>query len=701
MAEIRDWDNAAANNNDAPPNGAPENMAYSAVNDTIREIMAVLSRHHDDDNGSLSLGGTANVLTLTSNATRTSNVRGDRYTVVATLTNTGNTTLNVNSIGAVAVEKPDGTALTGGEIQAGGVYEIVFDGTNFQILGVPGAFLELSGGGRIVDLTDSEAPLVIGDGAAVHMEADANDLQTKSNATTAATLNLNRLGGQVNVGSQSAGSDGVSLYFNGAVVAQSQTGGFRVNDDSGAAPRLDLYDDSSTLVARIQETSAEFLLQGLVHGNPFRVNAEDAGGVNRVLIDADPDSATSLYAAGSLRLQATSLGRVSVRSDGSTDSENRQIRLEHSDSTLRALIGHAGSAALNFQNEINSGTVLINARTAGGTQVNLFNGAPDGNVLLYYSGEPRLITQSAGRVGVRSTTSTDTENRHIRLEHGDGTLRALVGHSTSSTLRFQNEINSGDVQLNSRNSAGTLVNLLVGNPDSFLTLYHNGNDRLRASNTGLDILQDDDDDANDTRINFLNNSGVGRGLLGFLSNGDIRIRNQVHSGHVILEGENAGGNVRTMLEGDSDDEVDLYHPGSNQIELSTRQHDAVLQGSGAVVRHPDGNLYSVGFNVLPEHVISSDETLSQSDMGKMMVHTENNARTINLDNDPTFLPDGALFTVINVTNTLTIDPDVGTTIRHFDGTAWVDTTGTIAMADGVVNIWKQDATLYYVWGSGT
>jgi len=42
---LRDWSSTAANNNSAAPDGAPEGWAPSAVNNTVREIMAQLRAH--------------------------------------------------------------------------------------------------------------------------------------------------------------------------------------------------------------------------------------------------------------------------------------------------------------------------------------------------------------------------------------------------------------------------------------------------------------------------------------------------------------------------------------------------------------------------------------------------------------------------------------------------------------------------------
>ncbi len=46
--ELYDWSKTAGGNNSAPPDGAPENMFRSLVNDVIREVMAVVRRWYED-----------------------------------------------------------------------------------------------------------------------------------------------------------------------------------------------------------------------------------------------------------------------------------------------------------------------------------------------------------------------------------------------------------------------------------------------------------------------------------------------------------------------------------------------------------------------------------------------------------------------------------------------------------------------------
>lgn len=136
MAELNAWDIVAANNNSTPPDGWPENtMQYSEVNDTAREGMAVMARWYKDNNGSLQLAGVADAYTLTLNAAHVSYFAGMTFKAEVNITNTGATTINVNAIGVANVVNQASAALGAGDLQAGGIYEFIYDGTNFQMLG--------------------------------------------------------------------------------------------------------------------------------------------------------------------------------------------------------------------------------------------------------------------------------------------------------------------------------------------------------------------------------------------------------------------------------------------------------------------------------------------------------------------------------------------------------------------------------------
>jgi hypothetical protein len=93
------------------------------------------------DGGALIWGGTATgtadalVLTLPVEAEVTAYAAGQRFVFVAAANNTGAVTVNVEGLGVKNVTKNGTTPLVGDDITAGAIYELMYDGTRFQIAG--------------------------------------------------------------------------------------------------------------------------------------------------------------------------------------------------------------------------------------------------------------------------------------------------------------------------------------------------------------------------------------------------------------------------------------------------------------------------------------------------------------------------------------------------------------------------------------
>jgi hypothetical protein len=75
-----------------------------------------------------------NTYTATLSPVPAAYLTGVVYTITFTNANTGAATLNLNSLGAKAIQYK-GAALTGGEIPAGATVQVLYDGTQFQIVG--------------------------------------------------------------------------------------------------------------------------------------------------------------------------------------------------------------------------------------------------------------------------------------------------------------------------------------------------------------------------------------------------------------------------------------------------------------------------------------------------------------------------------------------------------------------------------------
>lgn len=69
----------------------------------------------------------------------------DVYEIIFTNANTGTSTININTLGAKSLKKDVSTDLASGDISSGQSYIIVYDGTNFQVIGIGGG----SGSGTV------------------------------------------------------------------------------------------------------------------------------------------------------------------------------------------------------------------------------------------------------------------------------------------------------------------------------------------------------------------------------------------------------------------------------------------------------------------------------------------------------------------------------------------------------------------------
>lgn len=82
-------------------------------------------------------GGSANAITATYSPAITTQPAGQGIKIKATATNTGSATITVNGLSANTIKKNTYAglvSLSGGEIVSGGIYFLVFNGTNYELL---------------------------------------------------------------------------------------------------------------------------------------------------------------------------------------------------------------------------------------------------------------------------------------------------------------------------------------------------------------------------------------------------------------------------------------------------------------------------------------------------------------------------------------------------------------------------------------
>lgn len=128
-SNVSEWNTSAGLNNSAPPNGAPEGMAPSGVNDVIRENMAALARWYSDSDGTLESTGSSNTYTLTTNSTHTALNDIPLTTFRVNHPNTGAATLNVDGLGAKSL-RANGASLESGALIVNTIISVAYNATD-------------------------------------------------------------------------------------------------------------------------------------------------------------------------------------------------------------------------------------------------------------------------------------------------------------------------------------------------------------------------------------------------------------------------------------------------------------------------------------------------------------------------------------------------------------------------------------------
>ena len=185
-----DWSTTAGSNTTVGGVSIAEGMNPANVNNAMRAIMAGLKNSMWGGTS----GGTANAQTVSLGNAPAAYVAGMAIWFLAGSTNTGATTLNVNSLGTKNVFAAN-AAMIGGEILSGELHLVVYDGTQFQLQrsGRPTRLANTESLGTGNSYTKAGVP-----SWATHIAITIRDLST--NGTVVPALRLGTSGGLATTG---------------------------------------------------------------------------------------------------------------------------------------------------------------------------------------------------------------------------------------------------------------------------------------------------------------------------------------------------------------------------------------------------------------------------------------------------------------------------------------------------------------------
>jgi hypothetical protein len=351
-----------------------------------------------------------------------------------------------------------------------------------------------------VDLANGIAPLVVELASGQHLEMDGNEIQAKSNETTAARLNINRQGGNLFLGPQ-FGTGEIRGYHDGSQVFETLADGLSIlgvlaNDGPSGGNQDAQYrytDSAGNVVGFVGfPTSPDLYLDNQVYSGWVRLRGRNSAGAATSLILADPDGEVWTYRQGVQSFGTYPQG-IQVRpSSGAVDNEVR-ISLLEAGGTVRANLGYLTGDALVLQNSVTNGGIELHTGSETALVAN-----ENSSLDMYYDNTVAVRTVAGGlAIGSGGNDGqfrayTITSDPEIDGLTGGSNFGALVegeigghlvvgvrGNDGSDSFAVLDTNDGGDVAY-----ARKIFQVKTG---AETILYHDGSQKAATSATGLTV----------------------------------------------------------------------------------------------------------------------------------------------------------------------------------------------------------------------
>lgn len=221
--DVQRYSSTAANNNIAAPDGWPENMAPSGVNDSARENMAASKRLLEDFEGARSTTTASpsdGAYFFTTFRTISAAYTGMRLSFTASTTATGPVTLNVNSFGAATIFKLHDQELASGDIEQNQIITVVYDGSSFQLVSQLA-----NAGGLIAPASSTDNCVVLWDGTGGDTVKNCSGTGTTGHPLLSQGSSSNPVFQQVSTAGIADADDGTLLTWSASRTATTVTPG--------------------------------------------------------------------------------------------------------------------------------------------------------------------------------------------------------------------------------------------------------------------------------------------------------------------------------------------------------------------------------------------------------------------------------------------------------------------------------------------
>ncbi|MDX1479261.1 MAG: hypothetical protein R3301_16210, partial [Saprospiraceae bacterium] len=202
------------------------------------------------------------------------------------------------------------------------------------------------------------------------------------------------------------------------------------------------------------------------------------------------------------------------------------------------------------------------------------------------------------------------------------------------------------------------TNMIVGSPDGSVDLYYDGSKVVETTTNGL----------------YFGNgvSGANAGFLSFAGT-QVSLKNYVHGGTLVLQGEDTGGTSRSFFHGDPDGQTTIYDAGSavlathsTGIRVGTSPSstaELTIASDGGIATIVNKN-HGFGFTFAAEDAGGTQQTLITADpdgetglryAGSTKLETKNGGVTVTgtLTADRLAAPDAGELTIASAAITVT------------------------------------------------